>query len=287
MSHRTNPKISQRAIAAALRGYRAAAGVTLDEAARSADYDPASLSRAEQAKGTPHPAVVRALLRFYGETDEQMLDKYAAIAKHGRKRGWWAKYSDLMTVAYVGLEGAATQIRWVEPQLVPGLLQTDDYTRALITAENETAVDEEIRRRMEVRASRRQILTAEQNPTEVSVVIDESVLCRPIGGSAVMAAQLDHLLAMGRRSNIEIQVLPFAAGEHGSLGGRFVVLKFEDAVDPGTVFLEQVHWKDGFVEEPDAVRRFDDAFGRLRSVAESPKRSASLIRKARDAFVSS
>ena len=277
-----NPKVSQRAIAAALRRYRHQAGVTLEEAAKAADYDAGSLSRAEQSKVTPHPAIIRALLDFYGETNQDVLNNYVALAKHGRRRGWWNRYSDLMTVAYVGLEGAATKICSLENQLVPGLLQIDDYAKALMAAEVENIPELEVRRRLEVRAERRKILTRTEAPCELWTIMDESVLRRVIGSNSVMADQLDHLLEVSQLRNVTLQVLSFASGAHGSLGSRFAVLQFPDPLDPGTVYLEQIHWHDEFVENAGQVQKFIDAFGRLQALAETPARSRAMLEKARD-----
>jgi len=279
-----NPKVSQRAIAAALRRYRRRAGVTLEEAAKAADYDAGSLSRAELCKVTPHPAIVRALLEFYGETDPAVLDNHAALAKHGRKRGWWNQYSDLMPVAYIGLEGAATKICSLENQLVPGLLQIDAYTRALMAAEAENTSEEEVERRLKLRNERKDILVREDNPCELWAIVDESVLHRPVGSRAVMAEQIEHLLTVSTLSNVTLQVLPFDAGAHGSLGSRFVILQFADPLDPGAVYVEQVHLRDEFVEKPEQVQVFVNAFGRLQASAETPTRSRAMLEKAKKAL---
>ena len=279
-----NPKVSQRAIAAALRRYRRNAGVTLDEAAKAANYDAGSLSRAELCKVTPHPAIVRALLQFYGETDSAVLENYASLAKHGRKRGWWNQYSDLMPVAYIGLEGAATKICLLENQLVPGLLQIHEYTRALMAAEAEGVSDQEVQRRLKLRAERKKILTRDDEPCELWAIIDEAVLHRPIGSPSIMADQLEHIIEVSQLTNVTLQVLSFAAGAHGSLGSRFVILQFPDPLDPGAVYIEQGHLRDEFVENPQDVQTFVDAFGRLLAVAETPRRSRVMLEKARNSF---
>lgn len=284
MGLHSNPKVSQRAIAAALRRYRREAGVTLEEAAKAADYDAGSLSRAELCKVTPHPAVVRALLGFYGEKDAEVLNNYTALARHGRKRGWWNKYGDLMPVAYVGLEGAATKICSLENQLVPGLLQVDDYTRALMTVEAENISAEEVQRRLTLRNERKNILSRNDDPCELWAIIDESVLHRPVGSATVMRQQLNHLLTMSQLNNVTLQVLSFAAGAHGSLGSRFVVLQFADPLDPGAVYVEQGHLRDEFVENPEQVQTFVDAFGRLLALAEPPARSRAMLEAARERF---
>ncbi|GAA4913748.1 helix-turn-helix protein [Stackebrandtia albiflava] len=284
MSREISPTVSLRVLGAKLRAYRNQHGYTLEVAARTVSYHPGSLSKAESGKLAIHPSIVESLLDFYGVTDTAVRDDLIELARQGRRRGWWHKYRDLMTVAYIGLESAATSIYSLENHLVPGLLQVPEYFRAVLIAELGQVNEEQIERRALVRSERQKILMRREAPCELWAVLDESVLHRPIGSRETMAKQFDHLLEMSTLRNVTIQIMPYSAGAHASLSTRFTVLHFADLMDPGTVFLEQLHWRDDFVEEPHEVKRFIDAFDHVRAAAEPPARSAALIARARDNF---
>lgn len=222
-------------------------------------------------------------LDFYGETDNDVRENLVELARQGRRRGWWHKYRDLMTVAYIGLEEAAARIYSLENHLVPGLLQTESYFLALLKAELGEVPADEVERRVAARQRRQQILTNE-HPCELWAVLDESILHRPIGATDDMVEQLSHLISMAALSNVTIQIMPFSYGVHASLSTRFTILQFDDVHDPGIVFLEQLHWRDDFVEEPKEIQRFLDAFDHVRAAAESPKNSLRLLKAARDNF---
>lgn len=284
MSSHQSPTVSLRVLGATLRRYRSNAGHTLEVAARAADYHPGSLSKAESGKLGIHPAIVKTLLDFYGETDPDVREDLIELARQGRKRGWWHKYRDLMTVAYIGAESAATCIHSLENNLIPGLLQVESYFRSLLNAELGELPEDQIERRISARTERQNILTRADDACKFWTVFDESVLHRPIGSSQVMVEQFNHLIEMSRLSNVTIQVVPFSAGVHASLSTRFTILRFNDPQDPGTVFLEQLHWRDDFVEDPIEIQRFTDAFDHVRATADSPTKSIALIKRARDNF---
>ncbi|GIG66854.1 helix-turn-helix domain-containing protein [Phytomonospora endophytica] len=281
----TNPTVSLRALGFRLRAHRLAStsDTRLEPAAKVASISPGSLSRAENGKQALNPVIVERILDHYGVADEEERQRCIELARQGRKRAWWAKYTDLVNSIYIGLEGGASRICYLE-SLVPGLLQTPAYIEALVQSEFPGVTRVELDRRIEVRMERQQILLREDRPCELVAVLDESIFARPIGSPEVMAEQLDHLLKMAERPNIEIQIMPFSAGAHGSLGARYAILRFADADDPGTVYLEQLHWRDTFIEEPEDVRRFADAFESSRATAEPPSRSLALIKKVRDDF---
>lgn len=279
-----SPPASLRALGFQLKQRRTALKITLETAGKAADISGSSLSKAEAGKQALQPAVVEKLLRVYQMTDPVETEHLVELARQGRKRGWWTKYKDLMTVAYVGLETAATRISYLENNVVPGLLQTPAYFRALVLAEIPGVTEDELERRAVVRRERQEILTRPDEPCELLAVIDESVLLRPIGSASVMAEQLEHIIKVARRPNITVQVMPFEAGAHNSLTARFTILRFLDPQDPGTVFLEHLHWRDDFVESPEEVMRFVDAFDRARATAEPPARSLAMIEQARDTF---
>jgi transcriptional regulator with XRE-family HTH domain len=210
--------------------------MTADQAAREVGISKSALSRIENAQVSVMPPVARALLELYG-LEGADVDALVQVAREARKRGWWQAYDDVLPgwfEVYVGLEAEARQIQTYEPQLVPGLLQTADYARAVIRVEHPDAPDEEIARRVELRMRRQQAET----PPNLWVVLDEAVLRRPVGGAAVMTAQLARLAEVAQRPGTTLQVLPFSAGEHASMGSAFSILTFSEPADPGLVYVE-------------------------------------------------
>jgi hypothetical protein len=267
-----------------LRKYRLDRSLSLEEAANAVSYHPGSLGRAEAAKAAPHPAIVRALLAHYGETDPEVVERFATLAKQARKRGWWQQYADILTVSYVGLEAAAAKIHTHENQLVPGLLQTEDYIRTLIAEERPGATEQETERRVAARLERQEILTRDEAAPEFWAVIDEAALRRPVGGPKVMAAQLRQIVERARLRNMTLQVMPFSAGAHGCMGNRFVILRFAEPADPGVVYLENPPNNDTFVEEPAHIQWYTVAFEHLRAKAAAPDLSVDMIATAADAY---
>jgi hypothetical protein len=182
------------------------------------------------------------LLTFYGVDDEQQRNALRELARSASARGWWHDYSDVLPTwfeAYVGLEEAATSIRAYEIQFVPGLLQTEDYARAVTMLGHYGAPAEEIDRRVRLRMAR-QALLAEPRPAHLWAVLDEAVLRRPAGRPGVMRRQLQHLLETADRPNVTIQVVPFWAGAHAAAGGPFSILRFAERDLPDVVYLEQL-----------------------------------------------
>nr|WP_239134974.1 DUF5753 domain-containing protein [Streptomyces sp. SID12488] len=147
------------------------------------------------------------------------------LAKETKARGWWHAYGDVIPDGFdlfIGLEEAACDVDWYESELIPGLLQTADYTRTVTGADNPTEDDEEIERRVNLRIAHQVLLTRVTEPTRLNVVLNEAVLRRPVGGTTVMAGQLLHLLKVGEYPNVTIKVVPFSAGLHsGVMSGPF------------------------------------------------------------------
>ncbi|MGS2619098.1 helix-turn-helix domain-containing protein [Micromonospora sp. LZ34] len=233
-----SPTVRRRRIARELRQLRERAGMTLDVAARQLDMSKSNLSRIETAQIGIKPRDVRAALALYRVTGADA-EALIEIARGAQQRGWWQKYSDVLPdwfEFYVGLEAEAATLRTYEAEAVPGLLQTEAYAREVYRL---TAGEEGIERKVAARMHRQYVLHRE-NPVELSVVLNEAVLCRPIGGNAVMAAQLAHLGRMAQLPNVTLQVLPFTAGGHPAMNSPYVVLTFPDAADAAVVYLENL-----------------------------------------------
>src|SRR5690606_30935278 len=156
--------------------------------------------------------------------------------------GWWHKYSDVLPSwfeVYVGLEEAASIIRSYELQFVPGLLQTEEYARAVVMLGHGDAPGEEIERRVALRMKRQRRLT-EPGAPKLWAVVDEAALHRPLGGTGAMRRQIEHLIEMATLPNVTLQIVPFAKGGHAAAGGPFSILRFTGAELPDVVYLEQL-----------------------------------------------
>jgi len=179
---------------------------------------------------------------LYGVADEEQRAQVIALARRSRESEWWTQYTDVLPgwfETYLGLESAATAIRSFEAQFVPGLFQTEDYARAVTRLGHQTAPAEEIERRVGLRRKRQDVL-AKPHPPRIWVVMDEAVLRRPIGGTAVMRDQLRRLVKAARLPGVRLQVVPFARGGHAGASGSFSILRFRERDLPDVVYIEQL-----------------------------------------------
>ncbi|MBL6279460.1 helix-turn-helix domain-containing protein [Micromonospora fiedleri] len=268
-----SPTVRRRRIARELRQLRERAGMTLDVAARQLDMSKSNLSRIENAQIGIKPRDVRAALALYQVTGSDA-EALIEIARGAQQRGWWQHYSDVLPEwfeFYVGLEAEAATLRTYEAEAVPGLLQTEAYAREVYRL---TAGEEDLDRKVAARLRRQNVLRGDQ-PVDLSVVLNESVLLRPVSDRGVMAGQLSYLEDVAQLPNVTIQVLPFEAGGHPALNSPYVILTFPDAADAAVVYLENL--TTGLaLEEAAQVRSYSLVHERLRQLALDP--AASLVR---------
>ncbi len=212
--------------------------MTLDVAARQLDMSKSNLSRIENAQIGIKPRDVRAALALYQVTGADA-EALIEIARGAQQRGWWQSYSDVLPEwfeFYVGLEAEAATLRTYEAESVPGLLQTEAYAREIYRI---TAGEDAIERKVAARLRRQDVLHREA-PVRLSVVLNEAVLLRAVGGPAVMAAQISHMARLAQLPNVTIHVLPFNAGGHPAMSTPYVILGFADAADASVVYLENL-----------------------------------------------
>ncbi|MBX7268007.1 helix-turn-helix domain-containing protein [Micromonospora sp. Llam7] len=268
-----SPTVRRRRIARELRQLRERAGMTLDVAARQLDMSKSNLSRIENAQIGIKPRDVRAALALYQVTGSDA-EALIEIARGAQQRGWWQHYSDVLPEwfeFYVGLEAEAATLRTYEAEAVPGLLQTEAYAREIYRL---TAGEEDLDRKVAARLRRQDVLRSD-DPAELSVVLNEAALLRPVSGRGVMAGQMVHLEAVAQLQNVTIQVLPFDAGGHPAMNSPYVILTFADAADAAVVYLENL--STGLaLEEVAQVRSYSLVHERLRRLALDP--AASLVR---------
>ena len=236
------PTALRMLLGAQLRRLREAAGVPADKAGFEIRSSRSKISRMETGRVGFKLRDVEGLLTLYGVADEKQRAGIIALARRSREREWWTQYTDVLPgwfETYLGLESAATAIRSFETQFVPGLFQTEDYARAVTRLGHKTAPAEEIERRVGLRLARQDLVSRPQSP-RIWAVMDEAVLRRPIGGVAVMRAQLRRLIEAAQLPGVRLQVVPFARGGHAAAGGSFSILRFEERDLPDVVYIEQL-----------------------------------------------
>jgi transcriptional regulator with XRE-family HTH domain len=251
-------------LGAQLRRLREARRITPDDAARVIRASRSQLARLEAGRANFTCHEVCDLLTFYGVTDSQQRDALADLARNARAQGWWHNYSDILPdwfEAYVGLEEAAIGIRAYEIQFVPGLLQTEDYARAVTLLGHPSAHTADIDRRVGLRMARQAVLTR-RTPPYLWTVIDEAALRRPAGRPGVMRQQLKYLLEAAERPNVTVQVIPFEAGGHAAAGGPFSILRLAEPDLPDVVYLEQLT-SALYLDERDSVEHYLAVMERL------------------------
>ena len=229
-------------LGAQLRRLREARRITLEEAANVIRASASKMSRLETGRVGFKDRDIIDLLTFYGVSDPQQRGTLRDLARNASTQGWWHDYSDILPTwfqAYVALEEAAIGIRAYEIQFVPGLLQTEEYARAVALLGHPSPQAEDIERRVGLRMARQAVLSR-AGPPHLWAVLDEAVLRRPVGRPGVMRAQLKHLLEAAERSNVTIQVIPFQVGGHAAAGGPFSILRFAEPDLPDVVYLEQL-----------------------------------------------
>ncbi|GAA2621233.1 helix-turn-helix transcriptional regulator [Actinomadura fulvescens] len=268
-----SPTVRHRRLASELRALRESAGLSPENAAAALGWSRPKLVRFETAKAQPKPADVAAILDLYG-CEESLRLALMQLARDIRKRGWWTAYDDVLTGPFAELEDVASEIKSWQIELIPGLLQTEQYAFAMIRSGDLS--EEELDRRLQARMTRKTLL-ARQNAPKLTVILGEVVLRRVVGDAATMQGQLQSLLASGQRPNVSIRIVPMSAGLHPGLGeGSFVIFGFPSPMELDVVYLESAVG-DVYVEEIEQVRRCNLTFSRISDVALSEEDSAHLI----------
>ncbi|GAA1719123.1 helix-turn-helix transcriptional regulator [Nonomuraea bangladeshensis] len=268
-----------------LRKLREAKNVTREEAGHLIRGSESKISRMELGRVGFKERDVADLLTLYGVVDQQARSAVLDLVATANEPGWWHRFNDVLPTwfqAYVGLEEAATRIRTYEVQFVPGLLQTKEYARAVVTAGTAGIGAEEIARRVDLRLERQRIFERPDGPV-FWAVIDEAALRRPIGGAEVMKAQLEHLIDLMRQPSITIQIMPFSFGGHSAEGGAFSVLRFPDPDLPDVVYVEQLA-SALYLDKREDVDRYTEVMERLCAVSTTPDETIELLRKIADEF---
>ncbi len=272
------PTVLRMLLGAQLRRLREAQGVTRETAGWEIRASESKISRMELGRVGFKERDVADLLTLYGVTSSDERTALLALVGQANTPGWWHRYGDLLPgwfQSYVGLESAATLIRTYEVQFVPGLLQTEEYVRAVILLGHRSVSEDEIKRRVDLRLARQQVLTR-PDPSRLWAVIDEAALRRTIGGPGVMRAQLEALVRATKLPNVTLQVMPFHAGGHAATGGGFTILRFPDQDLPDVIYLEQLI-SALYFDKRDDVDRYAEAMELLCVAAEPAARTAEFL----------
>ena len=272
------PSVRARQLAAEIRRLREVGRLTGEEAAVQLGWSPSKISRIETGRSQVTVSDLRRLLDLY-QVPSSRRERLIELARTAEQRGWWDAYADTLSEGYsavIALEAVAESVRQYDPSLIPGLLQTEAYIEEIVRSSLLGEPPGVVPRRVEVRLARQALLTREEDPLDLTVVLDEGALRRQVGGPAVMREQLLHLAEMAVRPNITLQVLPFAVGSHLGMQGGFMILRFPGAIESGVVYLENMT-SDIFVEREDEVHHYRLAFDRLREIAFEPEQSVALI----------
>lgn len=277
----TSPTMRRRRLAAELRRLRHEAELSIEDVAVGLGWQPSKLSRIENRQVGISVADLRKLLATYKVEDPAYRDQLADMARRATERGWWQSFSsDVVPTALanlIGLETEARTIRSYEPELVPGLLQTEAYARAIMRAWQPSWTAADIDGRVDIRLARQDVLRQPGVSPQVTCIINEAVLRRTVGGNEVMHEQVEMLAKERDPANVTVQVLPFNSGGHPAMAGPFQILTFHDPGDLGIVHLESAMTAIT-LEQPEELRRYDEIWGSLQARALSPEDSQVMMR---------
>jgi transcriptional regulator with XRE-family HTH domain len=274
---RQTPTVRLRRLAAELRSLRAATGLTRETVVERTGINAATLYRIEHGRVRPQTRTLRTLLDLYAVDQEQQAE-LVTLLRDARQRGWLHAYQSELPehyTTYIGFEGEAHSVWNYESLFVPGLLQTEDYARAVIRGVLPFAGRDEVERHVGVRMER-QAMLLNDNPLNLWSIVDEAALRREVGGPEVMKAQLQRLLEAAELPHVTFQVIPFNVGAHPGMPGSFVLMQFDDAAIPDVIYIDSMAG-DLFLEEEGEIRRYTLIFEHLRAVAISPDASRSLV----------
>ncbi|MBB6170763.1 transcriptional regulator with XRE-family HTH domain [Nocardiopsis mwathae] len=277
MKRPLSPTVRRRRLGRVLRALREEAGLKLDEAAKQSGIPRATLGKMETAElKRIRLADLDALASLYKRDDKSRRAMHQ-LAKDATQLGWWSNYKDVFGArALPDFEAEASFIRTYQAQVIPGLLQTAEYTRAVFMGTN-AFDDDEIQRHVDARMERQRIL-ASLRPPEYSAIIDEAALRRPAGGNSAMKEQLLHLIHMAARPHMTVHVLPFSAGMHAANLGGFQILDFPEPADPAIGYTE-TPTSILFVEGEDEIRRYDAMWREAHNAALTVAQSIDFIKE--------
>lgn len=275
-----SPTLRRRSLSGELERLRRTRGLTAEQVDIECGWTKGKTARMERNEWVrPDPRDIRDMLDVYGVADSRRREELLLWARQGRERGWWHPYRNMLSnthTTYIGLEYGTAVLRVFELAVVPGIVQTEDYARAIMLRRPGRLSEEEIEHRVKIRMERQQILYGE-DPTLLRIVLDEASLRRGAGSTLVMKRQLEHLVKVAELPKVELQVIPFSKGTHAGTQGPFTILKFDEGADAlPAVYTENVAGEH-FIEQPDEVESFESTFESLVAMALDMTDSIELV----------
>ena len=275
---RAGPTARRMLLGAQLRRLRTEAGISREDAGEAIRASEWKIQRLENGQVGYKERDVTDLVTLYGVTDPVEIATFITMAREANMPGWWNAYSDVLPQwfrAYVDLEAVAAQIRTYEGQFVPGLLQTEDYMRAVMRGAQLGDSPEELERRVRLRLTRQRLLAQDDGP-RLWAVVDEAALRRPVGGRKVLCAQIERLVDASRLPSVTLQVLPFSAGAHAAMVGAFSILRFADQELPDVVYLE--HATNAlYLDKPEDVAQYAHIMSSIGVYGAPPEQTAEIL----------
>jgi transcriptional regulator with XRE-family HTH domain len=282
-----SPIVQRRRLRSELRSERDRAGLTQEQVAAEMDWSLSKVIRIEKGDVGISTNDLRALLSLYDVNDKDRVTSLVGLARSGRQRSWWHAYRDRLSPTFVkliGYEAEAIRIIAVSGLLIPGLLQTEEYANALAEGSNPVAIDEEeVEFTTKIRMRRQQELFANRQPSpHITAILDEGALRRIVGDPNITLRQLDHLITMAERADVEFGVVPFSAGAYPGMFGTFTILQFEDPVTDDVMYTDQLSGLLLFRDLPDETDQYWEALERIQAVTMSTQDTVALIRKVKE-----
>lgn len=278
------PVVQRRRLRTELRKARQEASLTQEQVAAAMDWSLSKIIRIENGSVSISTNDLKALLRHYQIVDADRTGELVALARAARERSWWSVYRDVASprlLQFIEYEAAAVITRNFEPLLIPGLLQTEEYARAVISQFYERPTAERVDSLMELRMKRQELLDR-ADPPLLFFILDEAVIRRLVGGKAVMRRQVRQLAEMASRPNVTVEVVPFSVGVHAGMNGSFVVLEFPDAEDDDVLYLESTQGELIKPDLPEEILAYRETFEQLRELALGPGDSVTYLNKVAD-----
>jgi transcriptional regulator with XRE-family HTH domain len=273
------PTVRRILLGSQLRRLREAKGISREDAGYTIRASESKISRLELGRVSFKERDVADLLTLYGVVDEEKRSLLLSLVRDANVDGWWHRYSEVVPTwfeTYVGLEEAATLIRTYEVQFVPGLLQTEEYARAVTKRGRYRALDGEVEQRVSLRMARQERLRQPDGP-RLWAVVDEAALHRAIGDATVMSGQIRHLIDIADIPSVTLQVMPFQHGGHAAEGGAFTILRYAEPDLPDVVYVEQLTGAI-YLDKPGEVDIYLEAMERLAAEAATPDDTIGILR---------
>jgi transcriptional regulator with XRE-family HTH domain len=271
-----NPTVRRRRLGQELRRLRELKNMTAEEVADRLLVSQSKISRLENGRRSISQRDVRDLCGVYEVEDSRIVESLMQMAKESRQQGWWHAFGDIPYSVYIGLETDAASLRVYEPQVVPGLLQTQAYAEAVCEGAQPEASAADIEKRVQVRMRRQERINDARHPLRLWAVLDESALRRQVGGRQTMVEQLERLNEVSQLPHVTVQVMPFSMGAHPGVNGQYAILEFPDASDSSVVYLEGVT-SDLYLEKSHDVQSYSVMYEHLRAEALNPDQTREFI----------